>query len=57
MLLFCFGDRVYLYNPGNPEPHYVDWLASNSRDQPASAFRVLVQKARDHQIYLEAPEF
>jgi hypothetical protein len=57
MLLYCFGDRVSLYNPGNPRTHYLDRLASDSRDQPASAFRVLGLKAGDHQIYLEVLKF
>jgi hypothetical protein len=45
--LFCFvfRDRVSLYSPGCPGPHFVDQADLELRNLPASAFRVLGLKA------------
>jgi hypothetical protein len=49
VLGFCFGlvwflvfqDRVSLYNPGCPGPHFVDQAGLELRHLPASACQVL----------------
>jgi hypothetical protein len=43
--LFCFWDRVSLYNPGCPGTHSVDLAVLKLRNLPASASGVLGLKA------------
>jgi hypothetical protein len=41
VVVFVFRDRVSLYSPGCPGPHFVDQAGLKLRNPPASASRVL----------------
>ena len=45
VFLFCFQDRVSLYNPGCPGTHSVDQAGLELRNLPACACQVLGLKA------------